>query len=863
MADPANWSSRVLVVDDDLATRLLARASLEQTGIAIEEAGDGDAGLSLFLSARPHLVLLNVELPGLDGVEICRRLRALPGGEHVPILVMTGLDDVTSIDRAYKAGATDFVTRPINWSLLCCRVRYLLRAPTAFNHLRMAEELRIRDRAMAASTNGICISDSRQPDMPIIYCNAAFEHMSGYRADEVIGHNCRFLQGEDTDRQSVGAIGDSLRAGRQCKITLRNYRKDGTPFWNELTLSPVHDDRHVLTHFIGVQSDTTREVEATNALRDLNENLESLVQERTHSLAVAEEKYRTIFENAVQGIFQTSPQGRYISANRAVARICGYDSPEELMAQRTDLAAQLYVQPGLREEFARAIAAKGQVEHFEAEIYRRDGSRIWTSENVRCIRAADGTLQYYEGTVIDITARKRAEEKILYLAYYDSLTGLPNRQSFVEHLERTQALARRHGRMMAVLFLDLDNFKRINDTLGHTAGDRILEAVAERLTTSVRDSDCIARDLEPQINRDVARFGGDEFIVLLTEINHIEDAARVARRILNTLSQPMVLGGQELFVTPSIGIGVFPHDGHDADSLLKNADAAMCHAKEAGRNTYQFYAASMNARALERLGLESRLRKALEHGELLLHYQPQVEVVSGEIVGVEALIRWQNPELGLVSPTEFIPLAEDSGMIVAIGEWVLRTACAQNMAWQNAGCARVRVAVNISGLQFRRSGLVETVQRILAETGLPPEFLELELTESTIMRNAGETIAALQRFKRMSISLSIDDFGTGYSSLSYLKRFPLDTLKIDASFVRDITDDADDKSITTAIIAMAHGLGLKVIAEGVETETQLAFLRKHGCDEVQGFFFSKPLPVDECAELICAPRPFASKASLG
>jgi len=428
--DPANWPSRVLVVDDDLTTRLLARASLEQAGFAIEEAGDGDTALSLFLSARPHLVLLDIEMPRLNGVETCRRLRGLPGGEHVPILVMTVLDDVNSIDRAYKAGATDFVTKPINWSLLGYRVRYLLRARIAFNHLGMAEELRIRDHAMAASTNGICISDARQPDMPIIYCNAAFEYMSGYRADEVIGHNCRFLQGHDTDRESVGAIRDSLRAGRQCTITLRNYRKDGKPFWNEMTLSPVHDDQHVLTHFIGVQSDTTREVGATNALRELNENLESLVQERTNSLAAAEEKYRTIFESAVQGIFQTSPQGRYISANRAVARICGYDSPEQLMAQRTDLTAQLYVQPGHRQEFARAMAEKGQVEHFEAEIYRRDGSRIWTSANVRCVRAADGTIQFYEGTVIDITARKRAEEKILYLAYHDSLTGLPNRQSF-------------------------------------------------------------------------------------------------------------------------------------------------------------------------------------------------------------------------------------------------------------------------------------------------------------------------------------------------------------------------------------------------------------------------------------------------
>jgi diguanylate cyclase (GGDEF)-like protein len=403
---------------------------------------------------------------------------------------------------------------------------------------------------------------------------------------------------------------------------------------------------------------------------------------------------------------------------------------------------------------------------------------------------------------------------------------------------------------MAVLVLDLDDFKRINDTLGHRLGDRLLREVAHKLAECVRDSDSVARSASGGSSKDVSRLGGDEFTVLLTELEKADDAARVAGRILAALSQPIALDGHDVFITPSIGIAVFPDDGRDGDQLLKNADTAMYHAKSAGKNTFRFYTESMGASALERLELERRLRSALERGELRVHYQPQVDARSRQVVGMEALARWQSPELGPVSPAVFIPLAEKIGMIDTIGEWVLRTACSQNQAWQEAGMRPLRVAVNLSGLQFRQPGLVRAIARILADTRLEPRHLELEVTESTIMRNATDTISALNKLKGMGLRLAVDDFGTGYSSLSYLSRFPLDVLKVDRSFVQAIPGDHEDAAIASAIIALSQQLKLKVIAEGVESEEQLAFLSERGCDEVQGFLFSPALPADEFEQLV-------------
>jgi diguanylate cyclase (GGDEF)-like protein len=451
------------------------------------------------------------------------------------------------------------------------------------------------------------------------------------------------------------------------------------------------------------------------------------------------------------------------------------------------------------------------------------------------------------GTVQDITESKRAEERIRHLAYYDGLTQLPNRHLFLENVTQALNQARRHDRVLGVLSMDLDQFKRINDTLGHSTGDRLLKEVAARLREGLRAHDTVAHG-EGELG--IARLGGDEFCILLNEIGQFHDAAKIARRIVESFTQPVVIDGNELFVTTSIGIALFPVDGEDAETLLKNADAAMYHAKSQGRNNYQFYGRAMNARALEKLAMESLLRKAIERSEFELHFQPKLDLRNGCIAGAEALIRWRHPELGMVPPGDFIPLAEESGLIVAIGEWVLEATCRQSLEWQRAGLPAVPIAVNISSPHFRHSGLLPTVARVLQESGLPARLLEVEVTESMLMADLKATLGTLHRLKDMGLRLSIDDFGTGYSSLAYLKRFPLDALKVDRSFVKDTPGAADDAAITSAIIAMAHSLKLEVVAEGVETRAQLAFLRARGCEYAQGYLISRPVAAPDLARLL-------------
>lgn len=432
----------------------------------------------------------------------------------------------------------------------------------------------------------------------------------------------------------------------------------------------------------------------------------------------------------------------------------------------------------------------------------------------------------------DITQRKAAEAKILHMANHDALTGLPNRSLVQDRIQQAIARAQRGASTFAVMFLDLDKFKTINDSLGHSVGDQLLQVVADRIVTCLRDEDTVSRQ------------GGDEFIVVLGSLSDPQGAAVVARKILDALSAPVVIGGQILSTGASIGIALYPGDGKDVETLLRNSDTAMYCAKESGRNLYQFFAHEMNARAAERLLLESRLRRAVADGALQLHYQPLVNVADGRIVATEALVRWNDAELGHVPPSTFIPVAEASGLIVALGEWVLRQACRQLAQWRSQGIAPPRMVVNLSHLQLRQKNLVEAFTAIIGETGADPHCLGLEITESAIMDNPEITIGTLKQLKALGIELSLDDFGTGYSSLSYLKRFPLDKVKIDQSFIHDISTDASDEAMVTAIIAMAHHLGIRVVAEGVETEAQLAYLREHGCDEYQGFLFSRPRPAD-------------------
>ncbi|MDA0191014.1 MAG: EAL domain-containing protein, partial [Proteobacteria bacterium] len=471
---------------------------------------------------------------------------------------------------------------------------------------------------------------------------------------------------------------------------------------------------------------------------------------------------------------------------------------------------------------------------WQGEIWNRDkNGRVfpeWLSVSV--VRDAHGEVDHYVGLFTDISERKRAEERIRHMAEHDALTGLPNRVLLGDRLSQAIAAAQRERRVMALIFLDLDRFKNINDSLGHQIGDRLLQAVAGRIVGTLRGSDTVSRP------------GGDEFILLLPEIAHPDAAARIAEKLIEALARPCVIDGHELAVTASLGISIYPEDGEDAETLIRNADTAMYHSKESGRNVYHFFRPEMNARVFERMSLEHSLRRALERSEFRLHYQPQIDIATRRLIGMEALVRWQSPELGLVSPARFIPVAEDSGLILPLGAWVLGEACRQARAWQVAGLPALPVAVNISALQFRQPNFVGVVEQVLAQSGLAPECLELELTESIMMHAAERNIEVLDTLRRMGVKVAIDDFGTGYSSLAYLKRLPIDKLKIDQAFVRDIATDADDAAIIAAIIGLAHNLKLRVIAEGVESEAQLEFLRHGGCQEVQGYLFSPPLPAD-------------------
>ncbi|HEV2112254.1 MAG TPA: EAL domain-containing protein, partial [Gammaproteobacteria bacterium] len=454
------------------------------------------------------------------------------------------------------------------------------------------------------------------------------------------------------------------------------------------------------------------------------------------------------------------------------------------------------------------------------------------------VKDTAGVPLYFDGVIADITDRKRAEQQVYQLAHYDNLTGLPNRALLRDRLGQAIHDAKRRDAKLAVLFLDLDRFKTVNDSLGHETGDRLLQAVAARLRESMRDSDTISRQ------------GGDEFLLILRDVADAHSVAHLAEKLLEVISKPYTLGEYQLHITPSIGISLFPDDATDFDSLIRNADAAMYQAKENGRSSYQFFTQEMNTRAYERLSMESSLRLGIQRGEFTLHYQPQLDLRTGRIVCAEALLRWNRPDKAEITPAVFVPILESSGLIGEVGEWVLREACRQNRVWQQQGLPRIPIAVNLSAIQFNRRNMADMIGGILDETGLEAKYLELEFTESAVMRDTRDVGTTIHRLDELGVRLALDDFGTGYSSLGYLRRFHLDKIKIDQSFVQDLSLDPDDAAITVAIIGMAQDLKVAVVAEGVETREQGEFLRRHGCDAIQGFYFSKPLSADDFAALL-------------
>jgi diguanylate cyclase (GGDEF)-like protein/PAS domain S-box-containing protein len=677
--------------------------------------------------------------------------------------------------------------------------------------------------ALEAAANAIVITDSHGT---IIWVNHAFTTMTGYSREEALGNNPRLLKSGEQSVSYYANLWSTISSGKVWRGEIVNQRKDGTSYTEEMTITPVtRDVGNPDNYFVAIKQDVTERKRSEEELY------------RAHQML------QTLLNTIPQRVFWKDRNCSYVGCNRAFATDAGLNDPAEIIG-KSDFDLVWSETAEVYRTDDKLVMEQGSAKLGYEEIQDRpDGGRVWLRTSKLPLSDREGKVTGVIGTYEDITDRKVAEDRVQYLAYYDALTGLPNRALLQDRLAKALASARRRKDRVALLFLDLDRFKDINDSLGHSVGDLLLQEVAERLKKWSREQDT------------VARVGGDEFVIVLTAAKDGADAAVAAERLVHAMSAAIVVQGRTLSVGCSLGISIFPEHGADSETLIKNADAAMYCAKENGGHNFKFFTDDMNAQAVERLTLENGLRLALDKKELFLVYQPQMNIATGKIIGLEALLRWQHPTLGLVPPDKFIRIAENCGLIMPIGEWVLMTACSQARKWQDEGLPALSVAVNVSAVQFRQEGFCETIRRVLQETRLAPPYLELELTESLLLTNADVTHSVIRELKEMGITLAIDDFGTGYSSFSYLRQFRVSKLKIDQLFIRDVATNPDDAAITAAIISMAKSLHLKVIAEGVEDEAQMSFLRAHQCDEIQGYYFSKPLAVDKVADKLRGGHP--------
>lgn len=688
----------LLVVDDDIASLMMAEEALDDAGFTVIQAENGEQAVSLCEKHNPDLIIMDVIMPVMNGFDACSIIRAQDWGQHIPILMVTGLEDIESINQAYEVGATDFLTKPINFFVLPYRIRYMLRSKHTADELRASQ----------------------------------------WRLDQA---------------QRIAQLGhwEWDRASRRMQ-------------WSKACV-------HILP--VG---DLSNEHELAALVQEIDaEDRKKVVQQ---------------FVNAIKDCTEYNVEFRIAIDN---------DAPKMIRVQ-------------------------GEPQHNEKN-----------------------QVVSFLGTVQDVTERYNAQQQIHNLAYYDHITGLPNRAMLHDRLTETLAKATRNGSDFAILFLDLDRFKQVNDTLGHDAGDDLLQQVSVRLSEVLRLSDVtsrLARDSSTSDTATIARLGGDEFVVLLSEINQAEDAALVARRVAARIAESYNIKESVVNISTTIGISIFPHDGNDAETLLKNADIAMYHAKKRGRNGFQFYSEEIHRNAQSRFEMEQDLRRAIEEKQFRLVYQPKVSCKHGLISGVETLVRWDHPKLGEIPPIDFITLAEDTELIIPLGEWILEQACVQMKSWHNQGYNQLHVAVNCSSIQFMRTDICSMIRKILEKTQLDPRFLEIELTESLLLDDAERGIAILRDLRSLGIMTSIDDFGTGFSSMSYLRRLPVSKLKIDRSFVGELGGEDSDSAIVCAILTLANHLNLSVVAEGVETYEQQKILIENGCNELQGFSISQPIEAD-------------------
>ncbi len=786
----------VLVVDDDEAARLMTTITLEQSGFQVMEAVDCASARARFAERKPDIVLLDVLLPDGDGFSLCRELLQDPRGHDLPIAMVTGLGDIESIHHAYESGATDFITKPVSWGSLPYRLQFILRAKKAFRDVSVSEG---KTRALLAGIPDMILRidrDGHVIDMQVGAYTHEMDHWVSYDEDSGEGH---------LPAPVYRILAPQIRrvfAGKGEQLV-------------EFDWSPL--------------AGKMRTWEARVMLREQQEVVMVIrdITQRKHQEAELR-LWAKVFEGSNEAIMILDDQFRIVLVNKTYEKMMGFSAEDVLGVD----AAQIGASQHPRGFFRNLIAILNERGAWLGELSnrRKNGETFPSWFSISRVLGSDGQIENYIAIFTDISERKKSRERLDFLAHHDSLTELPNRTLLNDRLDMAINTAKRRQEKVGLLFIDLDRFKNINDSLGHAAGDQILRQTALRLKKVIRNDDT------------VARLGGDEFVVLLPRVHDERDLAEVAIKVREELLKPYLVEEMPLHLSPSIGIAIYPEDGSSPSELIKNADAAMYLAKEKGRNNYQFYTPLLNSRTLDRLKLEYDLRQALELGQFELHYQPQMDATNQQLYGAEALIRWRHPERGLVQPNDFIPLAEEIGLIIPIGNWVIAEAARQVTRWQAEGAISLVVSVNISALQFHQPGFMAEVQTIMDDAGAAPQSLELELTESMLMSDMDASIEVLQKFRDLGYRIAIDDFGTGFSCLNYLRRLPVNILKIDQSFVRDMQSDEASLAIVSYIIRLAQSLGMDTIAEGVETSHEMTLLVNEGCRLMQGYHFSKPLP---------------------